>query len=85
MVHDIYNLKHKSSSNMKRSTHSNPSKSSNNTSHNAGLGLSISYMIAACLGNNRKLSVESEVGKGSTFSFYIHNQSTSKKQCTLYP
>ncbi|KAL4466687.1 hypothetical protein ABPG72_016804, partial [Tetrahymena utriculariae] len=46
---------------------------------NAGLGLSISYMLASCLGDNRQLTVKSEVGKGSTFTFFVVNKSNQKK------
>ncbi|EWS71512.1 response regulator receiver domain protein (macronuclear) [Tetrahymena thermophila SB210] len=51
---------------------------------NAGLGLSISFMLASCLGDNRQLTVKSEVGKGSTFTFFVVNKSNQKKGCILY-
>ncbi|KAL4466684.1 hypothetical protein ABPG72_016801 [Tetrahymena utriculariae] len=86
---DIYSNQSHCNNNQKDCTNSQLSlqfnNNNNNNSKNAGLGLNISYILAKCLGDNRKLNVSSEVGKGSTFTFYIMSQSQNQEGCTYLP
>ncbi|KAL4454172.1 hypothetical protein ABPG73_011930 [Tetrahymena malaccensis] len=89
---DIYsNQSHCNNNNNNQKEFANSSLSlqfnnnNNNNSKNAGLGLNISYILAKCLGDNRTLNVSSELGKGSTFTFYIMSQCQNQKGCTYLP
>ncbi|EAS07271.2 ATPase, histidine kinase-, DNA gyrase B (macronuclear) [Tetrahymena thermophila SB210] len=44
----------------------------------AGLGLSIASQLARGLGQNKKIEVLSELGKGSSFSFFLENKLNQK-------
>ncbi|KAL4427048.1 hypothetical protein ABPG74_001003 [Tetrahymena malaccensis] len=44
----------------------------------AGLGLSIASQLARGLGQNKKIQVHSELGKGSSFSFFLENKINQK-------
>ncbi|EAR83226.2 response regulator receiver domain protein (macronuclear) [Tetrahymena thermophila SB210] len=87
---DIYSNQSHHNSNQKEYLNSQLSlqfnnNNNNNNSKNAGLGLNISYILAKCLGDNRTLNVQSELGKGSTFTFYIVSQCQNRKGCTYLP
>ncbi|KAL4438314.1 hypothetical protein ABPG74_009737 [Tetrahymena malaccensis] len=67
----------------KRSIQHNKDQQKKLNTEGVGLGLTIANNIAKGLGGNRKIEVSSQIGKGSTFSFYIVNRSQKSRGCEI--